>query len=499
MKLKDFDALKITLASPEEILSWSHGEVKKAETINYRTQRAEVDGLMCERIFGPTKNYECYCGKYKKVRYKGIVCDKCGVEVIHKRVRRERLGHIKLAAPVTHVWFAYGLPNKLALILGVPQKKLESVIYFARYIVVNVDDELKKEAVDKVANVRESKLDVINKDLEAELKILDDKVKEDFDKLKEKYKNKKEAYALHEDQVNYKLRQQKAKVREQFARLEQEIVNEYKELSELVKRIEIKETLSEEDHSKILDNDLPQFYEIKMGAEAIQELLEKTDLNEVARELREDLTSKSKQKKAKAIQRLRIVEGMVRNNIKPEWTIITNLPVISPELRPIIQLAGGRFATSDLNDLYRRVINRNNRLKRLIDLGAPQIILRNEKRMMQEAVDALIDNSHRTGRAVMNSRRQPYKSLADMLRGKRGRFRQNLLGKRVDYSGRSVIVSGPDLKLNECGIPNMVALELFKPFVIREIILRDLAPNIKAAKNFFEKKDPEVWDILDEV
>ncbi|HEX9804314.1 MAG TPA: DNA-directed RNA polymerase subunit beta' [Candidatus Dojkabacteria bacterium] len=495
--IKDFKALKISLASPQQIMSWSHGEVRKAETINYRTHRAEVDGLMDEKIFGPTKNYECYCGKYKKIRYKGIICDKCGVEVTNKRVRRERMGHIKLASPVTHVWFSYGVPNKLSLLLGVPQKQLETVIYFARYIVTSVDENLKDEALKKLQEVYEED----NKELKAErdekLKEIDDEYKEKEDKAKEEKKKEKRDMVL--EKYSNSKKKAAAKIKSIYSQKEDKLKEKFDANMSLIKSIKEGTTLSEEDFAKVIDLGV-EFFEAGMGAETIKKLLQRVDLQAEVEKLQEERKkTKSVMRQRKIIQRLRILEGMLRSEIKPEWIVLEFVPVLPPDLRPIIQLPGGRFATSDLNDLYRRLINRNNRLKRLMDLGAPEIILRNEKRMLQEAVDALIDNSHRPGNPVQNSRGQAYKSLSDMLRGKQGRFRQNLLGKRVDYSGRSVIVAGPDLSIYQCGLPKTIALELFKPFVIREIIADGFAPNIKSAKHFYESKSNEVWDILERV
>ena len=493
-----FDALKLKISSPEEIISWSYGEVLKAETINYRTHTAEVDGLMCEKIFGPTKNFECYCGKYKKIRYKGIVCDKCGVEVTHKRVRRERMGHIKLASPVTHVWFSHGVPNKLSLILGVPQKKLETVIYFARYIITEFDEKGREEAVEKIKVDLDADLKEISDDMKSKIKEIEDGYKSQEKELKSKEKDAKKL-EMKLNTLDGKKKKEIAKLRSIYTQKETTLKEKINEKLNLVKSIKIGTTLSEDDVTALDEYDV-DFYKIGMGAEAIEELLKKVNLTEEVKNLKEEQSkTKSQTKKAKYIQRLRIIEGMEKNDLDPSWLVLKVLPVIPPELRPIIQLPGGRFATSDLNDLYRRVINRNNRLKRLMSLGAPEIILRNEKRMLQESVDALIDNSHRPGNAVQNSKQQPYKSLSDMLRGKQGRFRQNLLGKRVDYSGRAVIVAGPELSVYQCGLPKTIALELFKPFVIREIIAEGLAPNIKSAKHYFESKTDNVWDILERV
>jgi len=496
--LKDFKAIKIALASPEQILGWSHGEVRKAETINYRTHKPEVDGLMDEKIFGPTKNYECYCGKYKKIRYKGIICDKCGVEVTHKRVRRERLGHIRLATPVTHVWYAYGVPNKLALILGIPQKKLETVIYFSRYLVTAVDDAARQQAVEAVEQAKVQALTESNSELDAKVAEVAEKFEAERKALKKTTKDAGKA-EMQMERLSNNEKKEVAKVKSIHNQRLEALEGKFEEVAGHVGNISRGATLSEEEYTELADLGV-EFFEASMGAEAIYKLLQMVELApELIRMTEEVKTTRSQLRLRKLVQRMRVFEGMTQNNIKPEWMVLHFLPVLPPDLRPIIQLPGGRFATSDLNDLYRRVINRNNRLKRLIDLGAPEIILRNEKRMLQEAVDALIDNSHRPGTAVQNSRQQPYKSLSDMLRGKQGRFRQNLLGKRVDFSGRSVIVAGPELSIFQCGLPKTMALELFKPFVIHEIISRGLAANVKAAKNFYEEKSDIVWDILEQV
>ena len=402
-ELNNFDSIRISLASPEMIRQWSKGEVKKPETINYRTLKPEKEGLFCEKIFGPTKDWECHCGKYKRIRYKGVVCDRCGVEVTKSKVRRERLGHIELAAPVSHIWYFKGIPSRMGLLLDMSPRALEKVLYFASYIVVDAGG--------------------------------DDT-------------------PLYEKQL-----------------LTEAEFREY-----------------EEKH--------PNQFRAMMGAEAIQTLLEKIDLDKEAEELRSGLKDATGQKKIRITRRLEVIEAFRKSGNKPEWIILEALPVIPPDLRPMVQLDGGRFATSDLNDLYRRVINRNNRLKRLLDLGAPDIIVRNEKRMLQEAVDALIDNGRR-GRPVTGPGNRPLKSLSDMLKGKQGRFRQNLLGKRVDYSGRSVIVVGPELKFYQCGLPKKMALELFKPFVMKKLVEDGLAQNIKSAKKKVERVKPEVWDVLD--
>ena len=403
LEFNNFEAIQIGLASPDKIREWSRGEVKKPETINYRTLKPERDGLFCERIFGPTKDWECHCGKYKKIRYKGIVCDRCGVEVTKSKVRRERMGHIELAAPVSHIWYFKGIPSRMGLILDISPRILEKVLYFASYIVIDPG----KTLLEKKQVLTE--------------------------------KEYKEAYERYGDK-----------------------------------------------------------FRAGMGAEAIRELLQEIDMDSLAAELREELADSVGQKKVKIIKRLEVVESFKNSDNKPEWMIMEVVPVIPPEIRPMVQLDGGRFATSDLNDLYRRVINRNNRLKRLLELGAPDIIVRNEKRMLQEAVDALIDNGRR-GRPVTGPGNRPLKSLSDMLKGKQGRFRQNLLGKRVDYSGRSVIVVGPELKIYQCGLPKEMAIELFKPFVMKKLVNDGTAHNIKSAKRMVERLRPEIWDVLEEV
>ena len=403
MENKEFDSIKIGLASPDQIRAWSYGEVTKPETINYRTLKPERDGLYCERIFGPTKDWECHCGKYKRIRYKGKICDKCGVEVTRAKVRRERMGHIELAAPVSHIWYFKGIPSRIGLMLDISPRQLDKVLYFANYIVTDPG----------------------------------------FTPLEKKQ-------LLTE--------------------------REYKEMRE-----------------KYEDT-----FEAGMGAEAIQKLLAEIDLDKLSKELREELEHANGQKRVRLLKRLECVESFLESNQRPEWMVMTVIPVIPPDLRPLLQLDGGRFATSDLNDLYRRVINRNNRLKRLLELGAPDIIVRNEKRMLQEAVDALIDNGRR-GRPVTGANNRALKSLSDMLKGKQGRFRQNLLGKRVDYSGRSVIVVGPELKMDQCGLPKEMALELFKPFVMKDLVEKGVANNIKSARKMVERAKPEVWDSLETV
>ena len=402
-ELNNFESLQIGLASTEKILEWSYGEVTKPETINYRTLKPERDGLFCEKIFGPTKDWECHCGKYKRIRYKGIVCDKCGVEVTKAKVRRERMGHIELATPVSHIWYFKGIPSRMGLVLDISPRTLEKVLYFANFIVTDPGN----------------------------------------------------------SPFSYK------------------------------------EILNETQYREAMDDPTIKF-KAGMGAEAVRQLLADINLEELSAELRDKLKAATGQKKIRIVRRLEVIEALRQSGNRPEWMIMEVIPVIPPDLRPMVQLDGGRFATSDLNDLYRRVINRNNRLKRLLELGAPDIIVRNEKRMLQEAVDALIDNGRR-GRPVTGPGSRPLKSLSDMLKGKQGRFRQNLLGKRVDYSGRSVIVVGPELRFYQCGLPKKMALELFKPFIMKKLVENGNAHNIKSAKRMVEKVRPEVWDVLEEV
>src|SRR4249920_3296462 len=403
--LATFDQIKISIASPDDILSWSFGEIKKPETINYRTFKPERDGLFCARIFGPIKDYECLCGKYKRMKYKGLICEKCGVEVTLAKVRRERMGHIQLAAPVAHIWFLKSLPSRIGLLLDMTLKDLERVLYFENYIVTEPGTTTLQE----------------------------------------------------------------------------------------------KQLLSEEAYNQAIEEFGQDSFSAGIGAEAIRELLTGMELPKLRDQLRQEIAEATTELKPKKLgKRLKVIEAFIDSKNRPEWMILTVVPVIPPELRPLVPLDGGRFATSDLNDLYRRVINRNNRLKRLMELRAPEIIIRNEKRMLQEAVDALFDNGRR-GRVITGPNNRPLKSLSDTLKGKQGRFRQNLLGKRVDYSGRSVIVVGPYLKLHQCGLPKKMALELFKPFILRKLEDRGIASSIKAAKKFVEKERPEVWDILEDV
>lgn len=472
LDVNEFDSMRIGLASPEQILEWSHGEVKKPETINYRTLKPERDGLFCERIFGPTKDWECHCGKYKRIRHKGVVCDKCGVEVTRAKVRRERMGHIELATPVSHIWYFKGIPSRMGLILDVSPRSLERVLYFASYIVVDpAGSPLAKRQLLSEQEYREYEAQFNEEGYSIGGKsVVIETVAQRNERLaivREAQRKERYNTALREDATI------------------PEADKEYEELTR-EERYELGAT------EEIL------FVCIDMGAEAVKALLSELDLEQLNAELREELNTASGQRKIRAVRRLEVVEAFRQSGNRPEWMIMDVVPVIPPELRPMVQLDGGRFATSDLNDLYRRVINRNNRLKRLLDLGAPDIIVRNEKRMLQEAVDALIDNGRR-GRPVTGPGNRPLKSLSDMLKGKQGRFRQNLLGKRVDYSGRSVIVVGPELKMHQCGLPKEMALELFKPFVMKRLVERGQASNIKAAKRQVERVGPGVWESLEEV
>ncbi len=493
-ELIDFETLKIVLASPDDIKSWSFGEVTKPETINYRTLKPEKDGLFDERIFGPTKDWECYCGKYKRIRYRGIVCDKCGVEVTQSRVRRERMGHITLAAPVVHNWFFKGSPSKLGLLLDLSPRSLDAVVYFASYLVVDVDLEKKKQVIKRLEEELEKKRKEQQNLLKKKLEDQEKETKKEIGVIKTKGKVK-EHTDLKIEELQLSMRQRQARLKDENAQEVARLEEIYKSIIDIVRSIKPIDLLSEEEYLKLADYQAEDFLKVGMGAEAISEYLSKLDLAKMATSLREEISRVSGQKYLRATKKLRVVENMRKAGISPTWMIVKTLPVLPPDLRPMVQLSGGRFATSDLNDLYRRVINRNNRLKKLIELGAPEIILRNEKRMLQESVDALIDSQ----RIKSTRASQELRSLSDMLRGKQGRFRQNLLGKRVDYSGRSVIVVGPELTLSQTGIPKEMALEMFKPFVLREIIGRGLAPNVKSAKHFLERRSGEIWDILEEI
>ncbi len=488
--VNNFDALRISLASAEDVRSWSRGEVKKPETINYRTLKPEKDGLYCEKIFGPTKDWECACGKYKRVRFKGIVCERCGVEVTRSKVRRERMGHIELAAPVSHIWYFKGSPSRLGYLLDIPPKELEKVLYFASSIVTSVDKEAREEDADELRD-----------ELAADLEELDaerDRIIEATRKLSTEYVPEDDDFV---DEVDEDERMTPEEVEDEVADIYEEF-NERKALRQdafdAFMRIEPKQLINDEALYREMRANYREYFNGGMGAESVRDLLEAIDLEKVGEELREAIASGKGQKRAKAIKRLKVVDAFLKSENKPGDMILDVIPVIPPDLRPMVQLDGGRFATSDLNDLYRRVINRNNRLKRLLDLGAPEIIVNNEKRMLQEAVDSLFDNGRR-GRPVTGPGNRALKSLSDMLKGKQGRFRQNLLGKRVDYSGRSVIVVGPQLKLYQCGLPSQMALELFKPFVMKRLVELEYAANIKAAKRAVDRGASYVWDVLEEV
>lgn len=497
--LADFKSLLVRFASPEEIRAWSRGEITKPETINYRTLKPEKDGLFDERIFGPTKDWECYCGKYKRIRYKGVICDKCGVEVTQSRVRRERMGHITLASPTAHVWFFKGAPSKISLLLGVAPRGIEQVVYFARYLVIDVDEAKRKDAIAAITKAKDESLKEIAENFGSRRDVLKGEEKEAKEKITNKIKNKEQAsLALGEVELN--LRKKEAAISEEEKSTITKTEELFDNLSAVVKGLRILSILSEEEYDELYNHGASDFFTAKMGADAVASAIDKVDLEKISKELREEIGAikGGSSKYVKLVKRLKLIDGLRRAKVNPSWMILKVLPVLPPDLRPMVQLSGGRFATSDLNDLYRRVINRNNRLKHLIGLGAPEIILRNEKRMLQEAVDSLIDASQR--KATRKSRgRQPLRSLSDMLRGKQGRFRQNLLGKRVDYSGRSVIIVGPELKLTQCGLPKDMALEMFKPFVLREMIARGIAPNVKSAKNMLDRRPPEVFDILEEI
>jgi len=488
LNLRNFDAIRIYLASSDEMLSWSYGEVTKPETINYRTYKSEKDGLFDERIFGPVKNYECYCGKYKGIRYKGVICDKCGVEITNSRVRRERMGHIKLASPISHVWYFRGIPSKMALLLNITPRNVESVIYFSSFISTGINGDKKAEAISEVEKDLEKSKLILEKEFDSEVKNL----------TKEFGVAKNEKDDLKKQEVSHKLKQKIQILRNSYDEkiLEQE--NTFKVIQKKIESVEVHTVLSENEYISLYKY-LSKFCKLEIGAEAILGILEDMDLHQLSTELRVALENAKGQKAIKLSKRLRVVEQFRRAGISPSRMIMSVIPVIPPDLRPMVQLEGGRFATSDLNDLYRRVINRNNRLKRLLDLGAPEIIVRNEKRMLQEAADALFDSSKQRRKTRVSRGRKELRSLADMIKGKQGIFRLNLLGKRVDYSGRAVIINGPNLKLHECGLPKEMALELFKPFVLREIMFRGYAPNVKSARYYLDQRSTEVWDILEDV
>ena len=502
----DFNAIRISIASPEQILGWSHGEVTKPETINYRTLRPEKDGLFCERLFGPTKDWECFCGKYKRIRYRGVICDRCGVEVTRAKVRRERMGHIRLAAPVAHIWFSKTNPSRLGLLLDLSPRNLERVLYFAQHIVISVDENARREAIEAEQLRNELEVERLRNNANDELEELHRILLDLTGGREPETSNPAVEFAPEGGEPVAELlevQRQIDAINNQLATTEAELAAALKVTVDELNDLQKMKLLAESRFRELKDK-YPGVFEAGMGAEAILAILRAVNLEALRDQLINDMQSTSGQRRQKAIKRLRVVEafrqsaGSHGEGTRVEDMILTVMPVLPPELRPMVQLDGGRFATSDLNDLYRRVINRNNRLKRLMSLGAPEIIIRNEKRMLQEAVDALIDNGRR-GRPIQGSHNHKLKSLSDLLRGKQGRFRQNLLGKRVDYSGRSVIVVGPELKMNECGLPRRMALELFKPFVMHRLVMLGIAPNIKNAKRMVERARGEVWDILEDV
>ena len=484
-----YDRLQIGLATADQIRAWSHGEVKKPETINYRTLKPERDGLFCEKIFGPTRDWECYCGKYKRVRFKGIICERCGVEVTRSNVRRERMGHIELVAPVTHIWYFKGVPSRLGYLLDIAPKDLEKVIYFAAYMITAVDDEARHRDLPSLEAKVQTERSRLEQRRDSELEARRVKLEEDMAQL-EADGAKADVRRKVKDGAEKELKHIETRAQRQIDRLDA-VWDRFKTLK--VQDLEGDEILYREMKSRF-----GKYFEGSMGAEAVKRRLHDFDLKSESEKLREIIKTGRGQKKTRALKRLKVVQAFLDSGNSPEAMVLDCVPVIPPDLRPMVQLDGGRFATSDLNDLYRRVINRNNRLKRLVDLGAPEIIVNNEKRMLQEAVDSLFDNGRR-GRPVSGPGNRPLKSLSDMLKGKQGRFRQNLLGKRVDYSGRSVIVVGPQLKMHQCGLPKTMALELFKPFVMKRLADLEHAQNVKSAKRMVERQRPVVWDVLEEV
>ena len=484
-----FDELRIGLATAEDIRQWSYGEVKKPETINYRTLKPEKDGLFCEKIFGPTRDWECYCGKYKRVRFKGIICERCGVEVTRTKVRRERMGHVELAAPVTHIWYFKGVPSRLGYLLDLAPKDLEKIIYFAAYVITSVNDELRHNDLPTLDNEMSVERKRVEQRRDADLEARAQKLEADLAEL--------EAEGAKSD-VRRKVKEGGEREMRQLRDRAQRELDRLDEIWSTFTKLSTKQLIADEMLYRELYDRYGDYFTGAMGAEAIQKLVQTFDIEAEAESLRETIRSGKGQKKLRALKRLKVVAAFQATGNNPQGMVLDCVPVIPPDLRPMVQLDGGRFATSDLNDLYRRVINRNNRLKRLIDLGAPEIIVNNEKRMLQEAVDALFDNGRR-GRPVTGPGNRPLKSLSDLLKGKQGRFRQNLLGKRVDYSGRSVIVVGPQLKLHQCGLPKGMALELFKPFVMKRLVDLNHAQNIKSAKRMVERGRSQVWDVLEEV
>ncbi len=484
-----FDELRIGLAQADQIRAWSNGEVKKPETINYRTLKPEKDGLFCERIFGPTRDWECHCGKYKRVRFKGIICERCGVEITRSKVRRDRMGHIELAAPVTHIWYFKGVPSRLGYLLDLAPKDLERIIYFAAYVITRIDDDRRHNDLPEI----EAELEQEKKGLDADR---DDQIKKRLNELEDRLKELEA-----EGAKGAQLSAAKREAQRDVERITESMARETQHLDDVLasfKGLSVKQLVADDNVYRSLRERFGDYFDGGMGAEAIKRLLQDYDVEAEAAALRDIIDNGKGTKRLKAIKRLKVVSNFVDGKSNPVGMVLDAVPVIPPDLRPMVQLDGGRFATSDLNDLYRRVINRNNRLKRLLDLQAPEIIVNNEKRMLQEAVDALFDNGRR-GRPVTGPGNRPLKSLSDMLKGKQGRFRQNLLGKRVDYSGRSVIVVGPELRLHQCGLPKQMALELFKPFVMKRLVDQNLAQNIKSAKRMVERARPQVWDVLEEV
>jgi DNA-directed RNA polymerase subunit beta' len=484
-----FDELRIALATPDQIRAWSNGEVKKPETINYRTLKPEKDGLFCERIFGPTRDWECHCGKYKRVRFKGIICERCGVEITRSKVRRDRMGHIELAAPVTHIWYFKGVPSRLGYLLDLAPKDLERIIYFAAYVITRVDVDRRHKDLPEI----EQELEVEKREFDADR---DDQIKYRLSELEDRLKEL-EAEGAKGAQLSAAKREAQRDI-ERIGDASKRETDHLDEVLAAFKGLSVKQLVPDDNVYRSLRERFGDYFDGGMGAEAIKRLLQDFDVEGEAENLRDQIENGKGTRRLKAIKRLKVVSNFVDGKSTPTGMVLDAVPVIPPDLRPMVQLDGGRFATSDLNDLYRRVINRNNRLKRLLDLQAPEIIVNNEKRMLQEAVDALFDNGRR-GRPVTGPGNRPLKSLSDMLKGKQGRFRQNLLGKRVDYSGRSVIVVGPELRLHQCGLPKQMALELFKPFVMKRLVDQNLAQNIKSAKRMVERARPQVWDVLEEV
>ena len=484
-----FGLMRIGLATADQIREWSYGEVKKPETINYRTLKPEKDGLFCERIFGPTRDWECYCGKYKRVRYKGIICERCGVEVTRSKVRRDRMGHIELAAPVTHIWYFKGVPSRLGYLLDLAPKDLEKIIYFAAYMITSVDEEARHADLPNLQAEHDQEINFLKKQLDSDIAAISRELEEELAELEQsgaKAAEREKAKSLAEKTMGQVRKRSEAEI------------DQMEDVWERFKNLKVGDLEGEEHIFRAMRDKYGEYFEGSMGAESIQRRLQTFDLQGEAEHLREIIQTGRGQRKTRALKRLKVVNAFLTTDNSPEGMVLDAVPIIPPELRPMVQLDGGRFATSDLNDLYRRVINRNSRLKRLLELGAPEIIVNNEKRMLQESVDSLFDNGRR-GRAVTGPGNRPLKSLSDMLKGKQGRFRQNLLGKRVDYSGRSVIVVGPQLELHQTGLPKQMALELFKPFVMKRLVDLNHAQNIKSAKRMVERTRPQVWDVLEEV